>query len=130
MNTHGQNLEKHTWKNRILIIKTVDGESKKYKAQLDVFKNSVEEFVDRKLILYTIENDHFTVTNYKDRTLNDSGKISGERTQSMFNDTEVFEILLIELDGHIKLQQTEILTKEALFRRIDSMPMRKNERKN
>ncbi|MFC4632498.1 DUF4174 domain-containing protein [Dokdonia ponticola] len=130
MTTHGQDLEKHQWENRILIVKIVDTESKKYKAQLEEFKNLAEEFIDRKLILYTINNNHYTVTNYKNSALNDTGNVSEKLAQSMLNDTEVFEVLLIGLDGHVKLQQTEILTKEALFKRIDSMPMRKNERKN
>ena len=130
MTTHGQDLEKHQWENRILIVKIVDTESKKYKAQLEEFKNLAEEFIDRKLILYTINNNHYTVTNYKNSALNNTGNVSEKLAQSMLNDTEVFEVLLIGLDGHVKLQQTEILTKEALFKRIDSMPMRKNERKN
>jgi len=127
MNTHAQNLEKHTWKNRILIIKTVDAESEKYKEQITAFKNSREEFIDRKLILYKIVNHNFTLTNYKNSSLNYSGKVSRKLAESMLNKNENFEIILIGLDGGIKLQQTEILTKQDLFSIIDSMPMRSNE---
>ncbi|MDZ7613823.1 MAG: hypothetical protein U5K51_09060 [Flavobacteriaceae bacterium] len=47
--------------------------------------------------------------------MNDSGKISGNLTKKILNDKENFEVILIGLDGGIKLQQTEILTKEEIF---------------
>ena len=62
----------------------------------------------------------------------DSGKIQGKQIGKILNDKEDFEVILIGLDGGIKLQQTEVLKKEALFNIVDAMPMRRNElnRKN
>ena len=130
MNTYGQDLEKHKWTNRVLIVKTVDAESNKYQEQIKEFTNSPEELIDRKLILYKIVNNDFTLTNYKNSALNSSGKISGKLAENILDAKENFEVILIGLDGGIKIQQTKILTKEHLFNTIDAMPMRQNEMKN
>jgi len=41
-----------------------------------------------------------------------------------------FEILLIGLDGGVKLRQDEVIDTETLFARIDAMPMRRQELNN
>lgn len=130
MNTYGQDLEKHKWTNRVLIVKTVDAESNKYQEQIKEFTNSPEELIDRKLILYKIVNNDFTLTNYKNSAFNSSGKISGKLAENILDAKENFEVILIGLDGGIKIQQTKILTKEHLFNTIDAMPIRQNEMKN
>ena len=127
MNLNGQNLKKHKWRNRVLIIKTSDIKSKKYQEQLNEFKNSIEELIDRKFILYQITGDDFVLLDYKNNELNNSGKISRKLTDTILNEKENFEVILIGLDGGIKLQQTEILMKEDLFNITDSMTMRRNE---
>ena len=127
MNLNGQNLEKHKWGNRILMVKTSDIKSKKYQEQLKEFRNSVDELIDRKIILYKITGDDFVLIDYKNSELKNSGKISEKLTEKILDKKENFEVILIGLDGGIKLQQTEILKKEDLFKIIDSMPMRRDE---
>ncbi|MDP5094209.1 MAG: DUF4174 domain-containing protein, partial [Polaribacter sp.] len=41
-----------------------------------------------------------------------------------------FKVMLIGLDGGIKLAQSTVLSKEKLFAIIDGMPMRKREIRN
>lgn len=130
INGYGQELEKHKWKNRILIVKAHHLESKKYKGQLNEFEKDIDQFVERKLILYKITKNDLTLTNYKNSALNHSGKISQRLADRILNAEENFEIILIGLDGQIKLRQTEILTKKDLFNIIDSMPMRRSEMRN
>jgi hypothetical protein len=127
MNLNGQNLEKHTWKNRILLVKTSDSTSEKYQEQVTEFRNSDDELIDRKFILYKIIGDDFELIDFSNSELNDSGKIVGKPVGMMLNDTENFEVILIGLDGGIKLQQTEVLKKDALFAIVDAMPMRRSE---
>ena len=129
INTYGQDIETHKWVNRILIVKTLNTQSKKYERQLKEFRDSVEEFIDRKLVLYKIIGNDFVLINYNNKQ-NKSGTVSRKLSDRIFNKNESFEIILIGLDGQIKLQQTEILTNEYLFRTIDAMPMRKNEMKH
>ena len=52
---------------------------------------------------------------------------AGKLTEEVLNEKEDFEVILIGLDGGIKLQRTELLTKEDLFKITDSMPMRRDE---
>ena len=127
VNVTAQNLEKHTWKNRILLVKTSDSSSAIYREQIKEFSNSSEELKVRKFVLYKIINDHFEMIDFTNPELIDSGKIQGKQIGKSLNDKDNFEVILIGLDGGIKLQQTKVLTKEALFNIVDAMPMRRSE---
>lgn len=76
---NGQNLKKHEWENRVLLIKTTDIQSKIYQEQLNEFKNSLDELIDRKFIVYKIIGDDYVLIDYKNSALNNSGKLSGKR---------------------------------------------------
>lgn len=130
MNTFGQDLEKHKWNNRILIVKTSTINSEKYGQQLKEFDNAVKDLMNRKLILYKIVHDNYTVTSFKNDKLSANGMISRKMNQNILKKEENFEVILIGLDGYIKHQQTEILKIEALKKIIDGMPMRKRENKS
>ena len=127
MNLNGQDLQKHTWENRILIVKTSDIQSKKYQEQLKEFENSNEEMIDRKFLLYQVTGNDFVMIDYKNSKVNNSGKMSEKFINKIFNEKENFEVILIGLDGGIKLQQTQILTKKELYKIVDSMAMRSDE---
>ncbi len=127
MNLNGQDLKKHQWENRIVIVKTSDIKSNKQEEQLKEFRNSFEELMDRKIIVYKINGDDFVLIDYKNSTLNTSGKTSKKLSETILNENENFEVILIGLDGGVKLQQTEIVLKEDLFSIVDAMPMRRNE---
>ena len=127
VNLNAQNLEKHTWKNRILVVKTSDSASEIYQEQIKEFRNATDELKVRKFVLYKITGDDFELINFTNGELNDSGKIAGKSIGKILNDKENFEVILIGLDGGIKLRQTEVLTKEDLFNIVDAMPMRRSE---
>ena len=125
----GQNLDNYQWKNRILIIKTTDELSKKYVNQLVEFQNYNEQLKERKFIVYQIHKDEFWAIDYRTNKIS-SGKISKKVQNNLLDEKKNFEVILIGLDGNIKLQKSEIITKNTLFALIDSMPMRKYEMKN
>lgn len=127
MNLNGQNLEQHRWKNRIVIIKTKKEQSEKYQKQLKEFGNSNEAFRDRKLVLYQVVDDQYKLTDFKNIARKESEKISLNLRESLLIPIEQFEVILIGLDGGIKLQTTAMLSKEDLFNKIDAMPMRRAE---
>jgi len=129
MNLVGQNLDRHNWENRILIVKTEDEQSKKFQEQLFEFRDSSKEFKERKLVLYRIVKEKYELTDYGNIGNQESGELNQNLIEGLLNTEEKFEIILIGLDGRVKLQQTDILTKEELFQIIDSMPMRKVELK-
>lgn len=125
-NMNAQDLKIHKWENRVLIIKTSSVASEKYKNQLKEFSDASAALKDRRFVIYTIVGEDFTFTNYKNSTLNSTGKLSGKLAKFL-NVKEDFEIILIGLDSGTKLKQTQLLTKEKLFGLVDSMPMRSNE---
>ncbi|EDP94293.1 DUF4174 domain-containing protein [Kordia algicida OT-1] len=126
LNINAQDLKKHRWEHRILIVKMPSVNSKEAQAQLKEINMSQEGMIERKLVLYTIIEDDFIFMNYENCQLNNKGKVS-KKIKKILNSKDDFEILLIGLDGGIKLQQNTVLTKKALFNKIDAMPMRSNE---
>ena len=125
---NSQNLEEHKWKNRVLIINTTDATASNFTNQLKEFKDSSNKLKGRKLVIYQIINSEYTVVNYLNGKRK-RGKVS-EELKHFFVKNNPFEVVLIGLDGTIKLRTNQILKKEDLFSIIDSMPMRRNEMKN
>lgn len=126
VNMNAQDLETHRWENRVIIVKTTDPFSVKFQTQLKEFKGVAKEMMERKFVLYTIFLNDYVLINYENLTMNSNGIVS-KKLAKILNNKESFEIILIGLDGAIKLRQTEILTKKQLFDKVDSMPMRSNE---
>lgn len=127
LNLKGQNLNKHKWKNRILIIQTSSESNTKYQSQVDEFINSDEEFKERKLVVYTVIADAYKMTDYQEKKNTDSWTISKKMYEHILDEKDTFKIILIGLDGGIKLEKTEILKEIELYKIIDSMPMRSAE---
>ena len=60
--------------------------------------------------------------------LNGDDKIKSDRLYNDYKKTDSgFEVVLLGLDGGIKLQQGELLQLERLYAIIDAMPMRRRE---
>lgn len=129
LNGFSQNLENHKWQARVLIIKTTDSTSSIYINQLKEFKNSFDELNERKLIVYHIVNSKYSAISYINSERK-SGIVSNQLHKNILNSESHFEVLLIGLDGGVKLKQDKVVSKTELFALIDSMPMRKNEIKN
>ncbi len=122
----GQNLKEHQWKNRVVLIITNDSESQNYASQLQEFNMHIQEFEARKLIYYKVlPNKHKLESNTDNSWVKDSD------LYSKYNPVNsAFRLILIGLDGSIKINQNELLTTKALFETIDAMPMRRGEIKN
>lgn len=117
-----QDLTQYEWKNRLILILTTDVESETYKKQIETFRNEQEGFKERKLLVYQ-------VTPYKYKT-GFSGQ-DWEKTTTLYEafkkSDSGFEILLLGLDGGVKLRQSNLLTLQKLYSKIDAMPMRQQE---
>ncbi len=124
-----QNLDKHQWNNRVLIIATSNSSSGLYLDQIREFKNANEELKDRKLVIYEVVGNEYKMTNYVQNTSTDFQAITSDLRSLNLNTQSDFSVSLIGLDSGIKLQQVDLLKKEELFRIIDVMPMRRSELK-
>ena len=76
-------------------------------------------------MIYDIQKDKYRILFPKEREA--QWTYSSDLYQRHTESSVPFSIILIGLDGGIKLRQQELLTAKELFRIIDSMPMRKAE---
>jgi len=127
MTLHAQDLQKHQWEHRILIVHTTDADSEKFVDQLQAFNGQEKGLIERKLILYKIIGNQLELLDFKNSRPLDSGTISENFIYKYLQNTNDFKIILLGLDGGIKLQQESILSIDTLFNTIDAMPMRQRE---
>jgi len=117
-----QDLSDHLWKDRVLLIYTENNTSELYLQQMDELLKDKEGLDERKLVLYSMTPSHVK-KGWGDQKWEARNQSSGD-----FHKPEVeFEIILLGLDGSVKLRQNQLLTRKILFAKIDSMPMRQNE---
>ncbi len=120
---HAQNLSQHLWKNRVILILSEDNSA--FERQMLAFKANEKGIYERSLIVYHLKSDEYEQVMPK-------GDV--QRSMNLFkknNQANVsFELILIGLDGGIKLRQKEFLSCKKLFAIIDSMPMRSADIKN
>ena len=120
---HTQNIKSHQWENRLLLVITDDVNNEIYKNQITELKSNDKGLKERRLLVYQIKED-----SYKTGLLENSGWQKSSDLYKTYRKTNTpFEILLIGLDGGIKLRQSRLLTCKDLFSTIDVMPMRRFE---
>lgn len=126
MSLNGQNLKQHQWKHRVILIITNATENDNYKSQLEEFNIDNDAFKERKLIIYSILPEHYRL---HDKSTSDW--IKGSELYKAYSPKKVaFKVILIGLDGSVKLEQSDILTTQKLCLTIDAMPMRRSELRN
>jgi hypothetical protein len=120
-----QDMEQHRWNSRLLLIQTNELESDDYQNQISILKEESAGLEERRLVVYTFWKDKYRVG-----FENEKWKLADTELTGWTNPDSGFEIILIGLDGEIKLRQDEVVDTESLFARIDAMPMRRQEIKN
>jgi len=115
-----QSLSEYQWKNRLVVIFS---DSEELEKQLYEFKNETKAFQERKLLLIQVASGRSRIL---------IPEICEWQDSKLYQDLKIekkpdFEIILIGLDGGMKLRQQELLETKKLFDIIDSMPMRKAE---
>lgn len=123
---YSQNMKSHRWENRLLLMLTDSTNSCIYKNQIAELKAHEKGLKERRLLVYQIKKD-----GYKTGLIEQSDwQKSTDLYKTYKKPNMPFEILLIGLDGGIKLRQSKLLHCEDLFSIIDVMPMRKSEINN
>ncbi len=130
LKTNGQNMKKHRWKNRILIVKTWSEQDSRYQEQLKEYSDSNSDFKNRKLVLYEVIGNKYKMTDYQKLKANIHWQNLPKINEDIFDPLNKYEVILIGLDGGVKLKKTDILRKEELYSIIDRMPMRLEEIRN
>ncbi len=122
---NAQCLEDLQWKNRVLIINAIDTSDQLYQKQINLFQDESEALRERKLNVFQYTYPHL-------RQLDFSQKKNSKNRNTKdceFIIKEDFNVILIGLDGGVKLRSKKILTPEKLYAKIDAMPMRRSEMK-
>jgi len=122
----GQDLSAYKWENRIIIISSSENISDQYLQQLKLFSQEIEALKERKLILCQHVGDHYKIVHHPEFVIDASWRETSSLNKYL-KDGEGFSVVLIGLDGGVKLRQNEILETKDLFSIIDGMPMRKDE---
>ncbi|WP_422107173.1 DUF4174 domain-containing protein [Winogradskyella sp.] len=117
-----QDLEKHQWKHRILLIISEDETSGLVKLQLELLDEPAP-LNERKLIIYRLHPKQYRIIGS-----NNTDWIMDSTSYDKYNsEGHEFKTVLIGLDGGVKLEAHDVLDSEKLFFTIDRMPMRQRE---
>lgn len=119
----GQNLGKHQWKQRVLIITSKD--TNLLQQQIDSLTKNMKGLQERKLAIYQV-----TPEGYAKGTRRTNWTKTTDFYKEVKKRKKDFEVILIGLDGGVKLRQTKLLRLDKLFALIDGMPMRRLEMRN
>ncbi len=122
-------MQKHEWKNRVLIIKSPDKLNMEFEKQINEFLNADIDLAERKMAVYQISGSQYSLNNYLNPEMSFDWKEIPDDADLPLNEKDEFEVILIGLDGGVKLRQNVLLTLEKLYGIIDSMPMRRWEMK-
>lgn len=118
-----QDLNAHRWQDRLIVLIASDIENPTYQAQLQELLAKQAGMKERKLLIYHLfPNEVFLGTNTKTKIWD-----AKHLYQRFHKGDAPFEILLIGLDGGIKLRKRNFVNVEDLFALIDGMPMRRAE---
>lgn len=118
--SNAQSLSAHQWKDRLVVIYSKDYSNRTFQNQVQELQKDQEGILDRKIIVYQ------SVQQKVKQGLDGSGSwsLSAPEYQKLIHSSASFEVLLIGLDGSVKLRKSELMTTQQLFEAIDQMPMR------
>lgn len=122
--SYSQDVKKHKWENRVLLVFTHIKNDEIFNKQISNLLKEKKGLTERKLIIYQFVKDQYSI-NFDSKWL-----LSSLKKRKYKAESENFKVVLIGLDGGVKLEQTSFLSTKKLFTIIDGMPMRRYEIRN
>ena len=123
---HGTDLKNYVCKNRILLIIDNSENQFTYDKQLVNLGDFNKEFTERKLLIFRVNRTRLEILNSENSKTFENHDLWDRYNQR----GDSFRLILIGLDGGVKLNQRTIINRKTLFSIIDSMPMRRSELRN
>lgn len=120
-----QDLSEHRWKDRLVLLLSDDLANPELRKQQQVLKGLKQELGDRKIVVYTV-TPQFLYTGLKEVKKNRNNTIYEKYKKG----EAAFQVVLLGLDGGVKLRENRVVKPEELFGLIDRMPMRRAELRN
>ncbi|MEM1322835.1 MAG: DUF4174 domain-containing protein [Bacteroidota bacterium] len=118
-----QELAAHQWENRVLVLLVEDTTAVEYQQQLAALKAEAAGLQERKLLVYQVLPQQYRIG----LAAAGAWKPSSSLYERLGSEGGGLEVVLIGLDGGIKLRQPGGLACADLFALIDGMPMRRAE---
>ena len=122
MEVQGQDLSRHEWKHRILLVLTSDTLAPDYQKQLDSIRSDPEGLDERKLFIYRV-----MPSGYQEGITGGKWIRSPEFYNSFHQAGNALEVVLIGLDGRVKHRADTLIPLAQIYSWIDAMPMRMEE---
>jgi len=120
-----QDLEPHRWRDRVLLLITGDLKNPEYIRQTHALQERPAELEARKLMVCTVVENRYA------KGLPAGSWRSGVQNRFAITDAKTgFRLVLIGLDGGVKLDTSSFVPLEPLWALIDGMPMRRAELEN
>lgn len=123
---NAQDIESLKWENRVLLVLSDSPLNNLFKNQIQELHKDIKGLNERKLKVFQIHKDFYRIGLELDSKIHKSENLYN----NYHKEDSDLEVILIGLDGGVKLRQEELLTLESLFATIDEMPMRRREMKN
>ena len=117
-----QDFNKHLWKDRLILILADSYQHPKLVKQRKELINKQQDLKERKLLIYQI-----TPTSYQKGTKNNSITKNTTFYKKYNPSNENFKIILVGLDGSIKLVSNNVEVSSRVFDTVDQMPIRRQE---
>ncbi|MEM8907614.1 MAG: DUF4174 domain-containing protein [Bacteroidota bacterium] len=118
-----QDLSNHRWQHRILLVIGEDAQAPYFQQQLQELQSQAAGLTERKLVVYQL-----TPQAYRQGLEAKSPWAKGNKAYQQYRqNANAFEVVLIGLDGDVKLRRTDLLSCRELFATIDVMPMRRQQ---
>ena len=99
-------------------------DDEKFQRQIEILSKEKKGLSERKLKIYQFSENQFTTD------FNTAWFSSTLTIKKYIRNSEGFKVVLVGLDGGIKVEQTSLLSTEKLFAIIDGMLMRREEIRN
>ena len=116
-------LSQLNWEKRVVLVFAPMPQNTLLRQQQAIFGSTTAELRERDLTIFEIVDQPSRL-----QVDGQPASVSAAAFQQLFQiDPDAFRVFLIGKDGGIKLDQTEVVTAQALFALIDAMPMRQRE---
>jgi len=122
---YGQDIDQYKWQNRLLLVLSENNSTENVKEQLSEYHICKEELIERRIILYQVLPDKYRLIKTSG---NEEDWLSSNTLYNLFKTSASnIEVILIGLDGGVKLRKKSKLGCGELSAVIDQMPMRRTE---
>ena len=124
INVQSQDLSKHQWKHRLLLVITKDTLAPDYQKQMESLRSDPEGLEERRLFIYKL-----MPSEYQEGITSGKWIHSPELYKSFHERGNTFEVVLIGLDGREKHRSETLVPLKQIYSWIDVMPMRREEQR-